>query len=200
MHLVKVFVLAVIGALIGWLTNIVAIKLIFRPLYPVKIPIVNTDFQGLIPKRKSEIAQTIGNVIEEELLSINEIIDKIIEDEDISKVLFKLKVKISSIIEKKLPAIIPSAFKSVILGYIEDFIDSEGEDILKRITQEAIDKAATKVSIAKIVEDKINNYDMEKIESIIISIAKKELKHIEILGGVLGFFIGIIQGIIVIFL
>ena len=48
------------------------------------------------------------------------------------------------------------------------------------------------------VEDRINAFEMEKIEDIILSIAKKELKHIERLGGILGGLIGLIQGIIVI--
>ena len=47
-------------------------------------------------------------------------------------------------------------------------------------------------------EDRINAFEMENMEDIILSIAKKELKHIERLGGILGGLIGLIQGIIVI--
>ena len=54
--------------------------------------------------------------------------------------------------------------------------------------------------IQKIVEEKINELDLEKLEEIIIKVAKKELKHIEILGLVLGAVIGVLQGILVIFL
>ena len=50
------------------------------------------------------------------------------------------------------------------------------------------------------VENKINELDLYQLEELIIKVAKKELKHIEILGLVLGFLIGIIQGIIIIFI
>ena len=42
-------------------------------------------------------------------------------------------------------------------------------------------------------EEKINQFELEKIEEIILSVAKSELKHIEVLGGVLGAAIGLFQ-------
>ncbi len=50
------------------------------------------------------------------------------------------------------------------------------------------------------VEDKINELDLYELEEIIIRIAKKELKHIEFLGLVLGFLIGIVQGLVTMFI
>jgi uncharacterized membrane protein YheB (UPF0754 family) len=46
------------------------------------------------------------------------------------------------------------------------------------------------------VEDKINSLDIAELEGMILDIASRELKHIELLGGVLGFLIGIIQGLL----
>ncbi len=200
MIVLQISILALIGALIGWLTNIIAIKLIFRPLNPIRIPMVNVSIQGLIPKRRLDIAKSIGEVIELELLSIKDIINKLIENENFSEIKFLVTKKIQEIIDHKLPSIFPSAFKKTIYKYVEDMIDNEGDGIIKELAEKMIDKAATKVSLSEIVEEKINNFELEKIEEIIISIAKKELKHIEILGGVLGFFIGIIQGLIVLLL
>ncbi|MTI69769.1 MAG: DUF445 family protein [Firmicutes bacterium] len=197
MSIIKLLILAIVAAMIGWFTNIIAIKLIFRPLYPIKIPVLNFEIQGLIPKRKEEIAKSVGDVVEEELLNIRDIIERIIEDEDISKIKFILKRRINNIVDEKLPALIPSSIKNMISEYVDEIVDSEGDKILKQLIEETIDNATERVSIADIVEEKINSYDIDKLERIIITIAKKELKHIEILGGVLGFFIGIIQGIIV---
>lgn len=197
---VKILVLAIIGAIIGWITNLIAIKLLFRPLYPIKVPLINYTIQGLIPKRRDEIAKSIGSVIEQELLSIKEIADKIIGEQNISQIKIMIKDKIHEIIGDKLPSIIPSMFKNMIFSYIDDLIEKDGEVILKDLIKKAIDKASNDVSISEIVEEKINSFDIERIEEIIISIAKTELKHIEILGGVLGFFIGIVQGLIVAFI
>lgn len=197
MIIVKIILLAVLGALIGWLTNIIAIKLIFRPLEAINIPFFNIKIQGLIPKRRQEIATSIGKVIEEELISINEIIDKVVERENLSEIIFIIKRKINGVLKEKLPNFIPSTFKKMIFGYVGELVDKEGERVLKDLVEDMVHKATTEVSLAHIVEEKINSFELEKIEDIIISVAKRELKHIEILGGILGFAIGVIQGVIV---
>ena len=44
-----------------------------------------------------------------------------------------------------------------------------------------------------IISDKISNFSLDKLEEIITLLAKKELKHIEVIGAVLGVLIGAIQ-------
>lgn len=200
MSVVKVLVFALIGALIGWITNLIAIKLLFRPFYPIKIPVFNFSIQGLIPKRRDEIASSIGSVIEQELLSFDELVDKVIGDKNISQIKVAIKNKINEIIRDKLPSIIPSFFKNMILSYIDDFIEKDGDAIINDLIRKSIDKASKDISISEIVEDKIKAFEIERIEEIIISIAKTELKHIEILGGVLGFIIGVVQGLLAVFI
>ena len=80
--MLKLMILAIIGALIGWLTNVIAIKLMFRPIQPVRIWGTPFVLQGLIPERKDEIAKSIGDVINEELISMEVIVDKVIADMD----------------------------------------------------------------------------------------------------------------------
>ena len=81
-NIIKILILAVIGGLIGYITNVIAIKLIFRPINPIKIPILNIEIIGLIPKRKVEIATNIGTIIEDQFLSVDEIIDDMITHKD----------------------------------------------------------------------------------------------------------------------
>ena len=198
LNIIKLILLAIIGGLIGWITNKIAIKLMFRPLDPVKLPLLNIRIQGLIPKRRKEIAEVIGNTVEQELLSLDDIIEKALEKHEVEKIKTILKVKIKSAVKEKLPSIIPDMFKNMILSYIDEFIDDSGEDMLKDLSDGLINNIKESVSISNLVEEKINSYDMVKIEDIVISIANKELKHIEMLGGVLGFMIGILQGLLII--
>jgi hypothetical protein len=48
----------VVGAVIGWLTNYVAIKLLFRPHVPFSL--LGYQVQGVIPKRRKEIARSMA--------------------------------------------------------------------------------------------------------------------------------------------
>lgn len=197
MFWVKVILLSVIGAVIGWTTNVFAIKLIFRPLKPIKIPILNFSIQGLIPKRKAEIAHSIGHTVETELVSIEEIIDKLIEEENKGQIISEIKKKVRTIAEEKMPSLIPGAIRGMILVYVDEIIESEGENAINELSEKLIHKATSKVSISEIIEEKINDFELEKLEEIILGIAKKELKHIELLGGLIGFVIGFMQGIII---
>ena len=70
----RILILAIIGGLIGYITNVIAIKLIFRPINPIKIPIFNVEIIGMIPKRKLEIANNVAQVIEEQFFSFDDII------------------------------------------------------------------------------------------------------------------------------
>ena len=192
---ITVLALAAIGALIGWVTNILAIKLLFKPIESVNI--LGIKIQGLIPKRREEIAKNIGEIVEEELLSINDILDNVLTEENIEEVKYILKTRTKEAIVKKVPSIIIAPFKDKICLYVDNVIDEESEGIIAELTDKMSGKDGNGIRLAKIVEQKVNSFELDKIENIIISVAKKELKHIEVLGGVLGFMIGIIQGVMV---
>ncbi|WP_042277028.1 DUF445 domain-containing protein [[Clostridium] dakarense] len=198
-NILKILVLASIGGLIGYITNIIAIKLIFRPIKPIKIPLINKEIIGLIPKRKAEIAGNIGMVIEEEFLSLEEILDNIITEEDKQNVVEYIKIKVKLIINEKM-SLAPSSIKNLIQGYIIDIVEVEVKNSIDDLSKDLIIKANERINIQKMVENKITELDLYELEDIILKIAQKELKHIEVLGLVLGFLIGIIQGIIIIFI
>ncbi len=195
--MIKILFLGLIGGIIGWVTNILAIKLIFRPIHPIKIPLLNVEVVGLIPKRRKEVARSIGEVVEKELISIEEILDKMIKEEDKNNLIKGIKIKIDQIIEEKLPPFIPSTFKGMIKDYVDKVVEEELGNVITNLSEYVLHKASTRIKIGEMVEDKINQFDLEKLEEIIINIAKKELKHIEVLGLVLGIIIGLAQGIIV---
>jgi uncharacterized membrane protein YheB (UPF0754 family) len=63
-----------------------------------------------------------------------------------------------------------------------------------------LDVLLEKMHLAKIVEEQVKTFSLERLEEIIISIAKSELKMITWLGALLGGIIGLFQGILVLFL
>ncbi|UZP04334.1 DUF445 family protein [Clostridium botulinum] len=197
--LMTLLFLTLIGGLIGWVTNILAIKLLFRPIKPIKIPIFNIEIIGLIPKRQKEIAKNIGEVIANELLTVDDLFSEIIKEDDKEDFNEYIKNKIVTIIAEKIN-FIPAPFNMMIKNYIDEIINNELNPIINDIYNTIIIKSKEKIDIQKIVEEKINLLDLNKLESIIISVAKKELKHIEILGFILGGLIGIIQSLIILFI
>src|SRR5262245_15422194 len=59
--------LPLITAFIGWLTNFVAIRMLFRPR--VEQRFLGFRWQGLIPRRQAEVAKSTAEIIEAELLN-----------------------------------------------------------------------------------------------------------------------------------
>lgn len=198
--MMKILIPAFIGGIIGWITNVLAIKMLFRPVYPVRIPLIGIDLQGLIPKRRAEIATSIGETVEKELINIDDILKKLSNDENRSIVLSKIKMAISDSIGKRIPLLVPYMIKNSIVQYIEEQIDKEAPSLMEDLIFDLYEKASKEIEIGKMIEDKINQIDLIKLEEITVSIAKKELKHIEVLGGILGALIGLVQGLITQFL
>lgn len=74
MEWLKFLVAPLIGAMIGYCTNYIAVKMLFRPLKPVKIGKVTLPFTpGIIPKRKPALARAIGNMVGQSLIGKEEI-------------------------------------------------------------------------------------------------------------------------------
>lgn len=196
----RISIMAIVAAVIGWITNLLAIKMIFRPLYPIKLPLIGWEIQGIIPKRRDEIAINIGRMVEEELISIEDIVELISQDENRDRLMFNIKRNVNRVVDEKIPSLVPSFIRQNIFKYISKSIDEEADKFLESVARGVLEGSGSSMSIAQMVEDKINGFDLLTLEDMILSISKRELKHIEVLGGVLGFIIGIIQGILMLFL
>lgn len=192
--------LIVVGAVIGWLTNVLAIKMLFRPIKPFVIPLLNIKVQGLIPRRRHDISKSIGEVVEKELISMQEILDRLVTVENKKEVIEIIKEKLLKVIDYKIPSIIPYSIKSKIIDYFEEQINKDAMSILDSSIDGIVSKAVHKINIGEIVEEKINDLELENMEKLILSVTSRELKYIELLGGLLGGIIGLIQALIIRFL
>lgn len=76
-----------IGAVIGYVTNDIAIRMLFRPrtakyIFGIKLPFT----PGLIPKEKSRIAASIGQTISKNLMNVKVLEKTLLADETIDKI------------------------------------------------------------------------------------------------------------------
>ncbi|GLB58777.1 DUF445 domain-containing protein [Cytobacillus sp. NCCP-133] len=67
---ITIFIMIIIGAVIGGFTNSLAIKMLFRPYKPIYIKNWRVPFTpGLIPKRRDELAAQMGKMVTDHLLT-----------------------------------------------------------------------------------------------------------------------------------
>ena len=121
-----------------------------------------------------------------------------IEDMDKTALKEMAKAKILDLAENNMPPMVPAIFKGAIMKYVADAIDQNADQVMNELSEKILHQATEKIQIAEMVAEKIAAFDLIQLEEIIFSISKTELKHIEILGGVLGVIIGFVQGLIAI--
>ena len=196
----KLVIMVIISAAIGWITNWVAIKMLFRPHNEINLGLFK--IQGLIPKRRAEIGIGIADVIQNELISIKDVIANI-DREEFSK---RLNDLIDDVLEKNLKTKVKEKFP-VMQMFFSDKMAKDVSNTIKDIVMENQEKifeifsnyAEENINFSTIITDKISNFSLDKLEEIINGLAKKELKHIEVIGAILGAFIGLVQYFITLF-
>ena len=190
-------IMIIISGAIGWITNWVAIKMLFRPHKEINFGLFK--IQGLIPKRKAEIGTGIANIIQNELISVKDVISNI-DREEFSKRLNKL---IDDVLDKNLKKKVKEKFP-LLQMFFTDKVAKDIGNTIKDIVMENQEKifeifsnyAEENIDFEIIISDKISNFSLDKLEEIITLLAKRELKHIEVIGAILGMVIGAVQYLI----
>ena len=190
-------VMILISGAIGWITNWVAIKMLFRPHKEINFGLFK--IQGLIPKRRAEIGSGIANIIQNELISVKDVISNI-DREEFSK---RLNALIDEVLDKNLKKKVKEKFPFLQMFFTDKIAKDIGNTIKDIImgNQEKIfeifsNYAEENIDFEIIISDKISNFSLDKLEEIITLLAKKELKHIEVIGAILGMLIGAVQYLI----
>ena len=193
MRMLFYFTLPFITALIGWFTNYLAVKMIFRPRREVRI--AGFRIIGLIPKRKHDLAVRIAETIEKELISHRDI-REILQSEDFHlHTGTVIKKRIEDFIDEKLAAnpLLSMFVTPEVTTKLTDTIMEELQKEIPGLINSLFESVEKKIDFRKIIRNKIDGFDLSRLESIIYAIAAKELKAIEIFGGVLGFVVGLLQ-------
>ncbi|HMB30730.1 MAG TPA: DUF445 family protein [Desulfohalobiaceae bacterium] len=196
MEILKIVISPFICATIGWFTNFLAVKMLFHPKEPIKF--LWWTIQGIFPKRQKALAINLGELIERELIS-HEDIQKVIQDpEFLSKFESMIHEYISNFLENKLTSFNPmiSMFLTdEIKQKIQEILSEEIKQLIPEIIQKTSDELENKLDFSHIVRQKVEAFSMDKLEDILFSIMSKEFRFIEFVGAVLGFLIGIFQSI-----
>ncbi len=193
-----IYTLPFIAAIIGWVTNYLAIKMLFHPRK--KVNLIFFSVQGIFPKRQKVLAERLGIMVATELFSFQDIKERFTSTSSAEEINNVLDEKLEEFIEVKLKSALPMLamfLNDNSKAKIKETLHTEFQHILPDILNKYSEKLEKEIDVEKIVTQKVAAFSSEKLEQILFSIMKKEFKFIEILGGVLGFLIGIIQLLII---
>ena len=157
-----------IGAGIGYVTNWIAIKMMFRPTKAIKIGKFTLPFTpGIIPKNRSRLAEAIGNTISNNLLTENDLKDVLLSDEIKSQIQEKIEEYISSLSSEDMT--------------LEDFINLYVEKDSYDKTMTSIQSNLTKSILQTVIEANLGAIISEQIE--IAANEKMKGSFIGLIGG-----------------
>ena len=190
-HLLQLASLPIVSALIGWITNYIAVKMLFRPQKPWSF----FKIQGLLPKRQKELARKIGETVEGKLLSLEDVISKLNEKDLNEKLAPLVRETIDIFVQKKLQQIpvVGMFLQGEMLSEIKEMLVVETLQSVPKMIVAFGDSLQENVSLKKMVQEKVEQFDLSVLEEIVYDISGTELRAIELMGGVLGFFIGLVQ-------
>ncbi|MCX6338240.1 MAG: DUF445 family protein [Bacteroidetes bacterium] len=195
---IALFLIPLISAFIGWFTNWIAIKMLFHPKEPIKI--MGISFHGIFPKRQQQFAEKLGKLVSSELLSFKDIEEKISNPANIGKLMQLLmpyvETHIDHFLRVKLPEEMPMISMFVgdrTIAQMKTVFISELELLFPLLMTNYMGQLEKELDLEKIVVEKVSNFSSDKLEEILLAIMSKEFRFVEVIGGVLGFLIGLFQ-------
>lgn len=154
-----------IGAGIGYITNYIAVKMMFRPLKPVKIGKITLPFTpGIIPKNKDRIAVSIGNSISDNLLTEETLRNTLLSDEIKEEIRDKVvdflnnQTENSQTVKEILTNALTEDYYDLIIEKIEDNLTSSIFDTIK------------KADLGKIIAEQLENAARDALKKSMLGI------------------------------
>ncbi|MCR3921313.1 MAG: DUF445 family protein [Firmicutes bacterium] len=187
------------GAIIGWITNVLAIRLLFRPQRPLQLWPLPITLQGLIPRRRAELAANIGEIVAKQLFSMDELTAQLN--------IPQLQAEVEKIVEKAVAEwceqrmnILPSTVRNYVSTMLRERVATEVATQFPAMAESVFAHLRQQVDVQAVVTEKVNALALDEVEALVLRVSHRELKQIERLGALLGLIIGFLQAVLVIYI
>lgn len=187
----------VISAFIGWVTNWIAIKMLFHPREPKKI--LGITFHGIFPKRQQQFAEKLGKIVSSEFLSFADIEEKISNPENLKKIMPMIEAHVDVFLREKLSDEMPVISMFIgdkTIGRMKTAFMKEIEILFPQVMKQYASNLKSELDLEHIVIKKVSAFSSDKLEEMLYQIMSKEFRFVELIGAVIGFIIGVLQVLI----
>ena len=188
------FLIPLISAFIGWFTNWIAIKMLFHPREPKNI--LGITFHGIFPKRQKMFAEKLGRLVSQELISFDDISHKFTDSRNIDQMIPFVEGHIDNFLKVRLKEVMPMISMFIgekTIAQLKGIFMEELRVLFPLMMEKYASGLREQLDLETIVVDKVSNFSSDKLEKILHQIMSKEFLFVEIIGGVLGFIIGLMQ-------
>ncbi|WP_462324844.1 DUF445 domain-containing protein [Desulfoplanes sp.] len=191
------FVVApVVCAFIGWLTNYLAVKMLFHPRKPIRI--FSLTIQGIFPKRQKALAANLAMMIQDNLISEKDV-SAVINTPEFAAI-FKEMVQdgVESFVRDKLVTLHPMVgmfLNEETMEKVRTLLAKQLDEVVPGFLEKGAQEVESRFDVATLVREKVEGFSMDQLELLLFAIMNKEFRFIELVGAVLGFVIGVFQSL-----
>ncbi len=187
----------VIAGLVGWFTNVVAVKMMFKPIEFVGIP-PYLGWQGIVPANAVKIARASNHIITTQLLSLDDLFEGFSAEtfaDKLGDVVDDITEQVIDEVANKYARAMWDNAGEVMQGKVRDQVRNEVLEIAVKIARDLGHDVTEILDIEKTVLEAV---DREKslMGELFLGVGGNEFKFIERSGLYFGFLFGIIQMIV----
>jgi uncharacterized membrane protein YheB (UPF0754 family) len=188
------WMLPVGGFLVGWLTNWIALKIIFRPLYPKRVgPLV---LQGLFLKRQPEVAVSFAHVTCVEILNTETMWESILNGPKHKNFQYLLRTHALIFTEHLMGGLRPlilSTLDSNMISLLQEDIASKVVEALPSIIELSFDYTTKTIDLETIMCTTLKGLPPEEYEGVLHPAFEEDELTLILVGGVLGLLVGVAE-------
>jgi uncharacterized membrane protein YheB (UPF0754 family) len=171
-----------------------ALKLLFHPRQPKKI--LGFTLQGVFPKKQRQIAESLGRIVGQELLSFTDIEQAITDPKNVQRMLPMVEEHIDHFLRVKLKETMPMIAMFIgdkTIAQLKAVFMKELEELFPVVLKNYVGHLREDLDLEKIVVDKIAGFSNDRLEAMLNEFLTKEFRFVEVIGATLGFLIGLLQ-------
>jgi uncharacterized membrane protein YheB (UPF0754 family) len=183
-----------ISAFIHWLTIWMALKLLFHPRNPRRI--LGFTLQGVFPKKQQQIAESLGRIVGQQLLSFGDIEKTITDPQNVQRILPAVEEHIDHFLRSKLKEAMPMISMFIgekTIAQLKAVFMRELEELFPVILSQYVSHLREDLDLERIVVGKIAGFSNDRLEAMLNEFLTKEFRFVEVIGAALGFLIGLLQ-------
>jgi uncharacterized membrane protein YheB (UPF0754 family) len=190
---IQLLIILFFSAFIGWFIAWLTIKILFWPVKPLHI--AGIKLQGMIPAKKSYLADKIGSLIQSGFVSYNGLDEKVSDPALLEKLKPEIENHVDHFLKEKLKTVFPilaqfmgektiSQFKTAFLDEIDNLFPVLMKNYIAGLKNE--------IRLDTIISEKINAISMTTLQNSFHTAAKNEIRYFKIACTCAGLLIGIV--------
>lgn len=182
------------GFVVGWYTNFLALKVIFRPLEPKKV--CGVTFQGLFLKRQKEVSEVFARVVCTEILHVKAIFDEIFSGTLSQNFYAMLRAHTLLYVDKTMAELKPLAIASMgteQFAAMKETIAQKVLDGIPSVIDNSYAYCTEALGIEQEMKTKMMGLTPAEFEGVLHPAFEEDEIILIVLGGILGAIIGVAQ-------